>query len=382
MSIITITRSSFLKRYIPSTARIVRTSLAKWDQFCFTLSMENQGMVPYEPASPKYIENFEKFNAQKFESEFFIEMRKEENKNKRYVILDMLVQSLLVDGITGKKLDVNTAKPYFNFICAWWRYNEIELDPYKIKNVKFPKKLLERNIGIDRKMISDIIALCDDMHKGIFLVCTFSGMRISEVLSMEHPWIDYDSSPLKISIPGKYTKTKQDRITFVGGDAESWIKKHRGISGPVFVNPKTGNRYPYASLQKYFDTRRTRLGLTAKKENGRNHIRIHSLRGYAENKLGRGQGGSEFAHSILGHRANLISYNESGKTDDDAANDYKSALPFLSLSEEQTLAVENKTLKDQARIIEDLTRDMQLLRDLIMSHPELAAKHMAWMSSK
>jgi len=353
---ITISRSTFYKRYIPSTARVVKTSLRKWDQFCFVMSLEQRGIVPFEPGTQKYVENFANFNPILFESEFFLMMRKDENKAKKYVVLDALVQSLLVDGKTGRNLDVNTARVFFNFICAWWRLNEIDLDPYKLKAIKWPKKILERVQGISRKNISDIIALCDDLHKGIFYVCVYSAMRIDEVLSMSWSWIDFDKQPLKISIPGKYTKTKQDRITFVGNEAATWLKSHKKNDGLVFSSPRTGNKMYYSAVWQYFSNRRMKLNLVQQKENGRHHIKIHSFRGYAENKLGRGTGGSEFAHSILGHRENLISYNQSGKTDEDAAADYESALPFLALSE-QTLKDQNTDLKNQLQMVQaDLRR--------------------------
>lgn len=378
MSLLTITRSSFQARYIPSTRRSVVASFHHWDHFLFRLSLDQEGRVPWTDGSKDYKENFKKFNPIPFEAQIFTELRKDENKLKRYVLLDQMAQSFAVNHDTGKKIDVSTAKMvYFNYVKAWLRYNEIELDQYKLKEVKWPKKIKERRQGIDRKMITDVIALCDDMHKGLYYIASYSAMRMSEIYAMEWSWIDLTESPLKITIPARITKTRQERITFVGGEAESWLKKHQGHSGLVFKS-RDGQQLRPNKVWNYFSIRRKQCGFEAKKENGRHHFVQHSLRGYAENKMARGSGGSEFAHTMLGHGEYMITYNEAGKTDEDARNDYVSAMPFLTLDESQALREKNQKLVEKLDSAEDQAKNADLLKAFIQSNPEFMAKFKEW----
>ena len=384
MSIIKVTRESFIKRYSPESQPLVKTSLNIYNQYLFSYYLQKQGIVQWDDASPDYVQNFKKFDYKETEADLFLELLKDENKNAKYKVLQELAQYLLTNHVTGKKLDVITAKNiYFHFIKDWWLYNDIELDLNRIRReIKWPKKVRERVIGIDKYMIMELINKCDSTRKGMYYVAAYTGMRIGEVLALDWSWIDFSESPLKISIPGRFTKTKQDRITFCSLEAEKWLKSHKKDKGPVFVNPKTGKAYSKTGTFNYFARRRRSLGFDQKKENGRCHFKQHSLRGYAENKLARSAGGSEFAHTILGHGQYLISYNQAGKTDDDAKNDYLSALPYLSLSDEVRLKQENQTLKEKLDSVEDITRNVKLLQAFLMENSDFAENYKNWLASR
>jgi integrase len=373
MSIIVVTRESFIKRYNIESQAVVKTSLTIYNQYLFSYYLDKQGIVQWDAASPEYIKNFKKFDYKETEANLLSELRKDENKNAKYKILQEIAQYLLTNHVTGKKLDVATAKNiYFHFIKDWWLYNDIELDLNRIKReIKWPKKVKERIRGIDKNMIMELISKCDSTRKGIYYVAAYTGMRIGEVMALDWGWIDFSESPLKISIPGRFTKTKQDRITFCALEAEKWLRQHRKNSGLVFLNPKTGKPYSKTGIFGYFARRRRLLGYDQKKENGRCHFKQHSLRGYAENKLSRGAGGSEFAHTVLGHGEYLISYNQSGKTDDDAKNDYISALPFIALSDSERLKEENAQLKTQIKQVDLLTREVELLKAFLAENRDI-----------
>lgn len=351
MSLLTTLRNEFINRYDrQKTQCLAVTALKAWDDFLATKNYN--------------------------EGDLFFELRKPESKTRRYIILDQFVQFCKQDKFP------TTIRTYFNYVKGWLKYNEVELDNDKIKtDIKFPKPVRDRVRGVDRTMIRGLIEMCNQFYKGLWYVLAYTAMRISEALNMKWAWIDFAVSPLKITIPGRYTKTGQERITFAGGEAEEWLRttyeeQQKTIPKEKlkdeYVFAKNGKRISYFAAWDYFDRRRKKLGFVERGSNGFYHYRPHKYRGYAENKIGRGDGGAEFAHSILGHTKGLIEYNQSGATDEDARKDYESALPYLIISDEQRYKDENEKLKDQNAVIQEIKRKQELLEAFLESNPGLA----------
>lgn len=297
MSLLQVNRSDFTQRYQkPKTKIQIETMFAAWDNYL----------------------SFKKIT----ESDLILELRKDENRVKKYIMLDQLIQYWFTTGKNGRR-DPSTIKNYFNFLKGWLKYNEIELDNDKIKqNVRFPKKVRDRVRGIDRDIIRSFLKLCEEPFRGFFFVLIYTGVRDnSEGINMEWSWIDFNTSPLTITLPGAYTKTGQERITFAGGEAEEWLIKNRRDGGRVFS-------FSYDTMYKYFRRIRGHMKLTEKGSSNFYHFRPHKFRGYCENKLAKAVN-PEFAHSIMGHTDGLIEYNQGGTTDDETRRDYIKAIPEL-----------------------------------------------------
>lgn len=365
MSLLTVTRADFLGRYDKENTRgLIGCAFLCWDSFIRSKSLA--------------------------EADIISELRKESNKAKRYVLLDQFVQFAKVQPKRKdptRLLDASTVKMYFQYVKAWLKYNEIELDDSKIKSeIRFPKKVKDRVRGIDGTMIYNMIKLCSPFYQGVFYCLTYSLKRIrSELLNMQWSWIDFTKSPLQIIIPGAVTKTSEERITFLGMEAEEWLRKEREnrkdepLEQYVFrtlkLNTKTHarewRRLSYNAAYKYFAKRRITLGYDAKSSTGRYHFRPHKLRAYGESMISRAVG-EEFAHAIAGHGENLGMYFKGGTTDEQARQDYIKSMPMLAISPEGKLRDENEKLKEQNLAINEVKRKQELLEAFLQSNPRFA----------
>jgi integrase len=281
------------------TRQIIETALSQWDNFVYHLCSTEQEIL---------------------------EQMKDESK--KYLILDHLVQ-FWKNGRNQRfqKRRPVTVQTYFTFVRAWLQYSGIELQQEKISQfVRFPKSDEQRVRGINRDMIQAMYNNADDFMKALIVFLAATGMRIGEALATRVEWIDFSKTPAKITIPAEYTKTRQERITFLTPEAVKWINRiHPEPTGIIF-------NVAYKTVWKRFDALRKKCGFTDTGTNGFHHFRIHKYRGFTENRLARTVD-PEFAHTILGHKKDLIQYNQGGMTEDDAANDYLKAIPELTIAE-------------------------------------------------
>lgn len=342
MSLLTITKESFLNRYDkPKTRAQAQVALIAWDRFVAHLLLDEGDVI----------------------------LQLKNNDRERYRILDHMVQFWRFARSPKRfcqKRDPTTISTYFIYVKAWLKFNDVELLDDKIKDaVRFPRKTRERVRGVDRDMIFKMYERASPWYRALIVFLSCTGMRIGEALNMRMSWIDFESDPVKITIPGQYTKTGQERITFLTPEAARHIQE---ISeGDVIFNKS------YQSVWVALDKLRKDCGFAERGINGQFHFRIHKLRGFAENKIARAVD-SEYAHTILGHTKDLISYNQGGTSDLEYAEDFKKAIPALTISVNHKLLDENERLKDQTNTIKEIKRQQEMLTSFLSAHPQLAAQ--------
>lgn len=340
MSLLSITREQFLNRYDkPKTKSQATVALIAWDRFVSHMLVSEPDLI----------------------------LQLKQNEKERYRVLDHVVQfwkNARNPKAFARKRHPTTISTYFIYVKAWLKFNEVEISDDKIKDaVRFPKAIRERVRGMDQPMIFKMYDRATPWYKALIVFQACTGMRIGEALNARMSWIDFESDPPKITIPGEYTKTGQERITFLTPEAVRHIKE---IAKGDIIFDKS-----YQSVWNYMDRLRKDCGFTERGSNGQYHVRIHKLRGFAENKIGRAVD-SEFAHTILGHTKDLIQYNQGGTTDDEAAEDFKKAIPSLTISTNHKLLDENERLKEQANSIKEIKRQQDLLTAFLSAHPQLA----------
>jgi integrase len=115
---------------------------------------------------------------------------------------------------------VITAKNFLEF-------NDIDINPRKFKlKVKFPKTIRRIKEALDKNDITNILNSCSDIKlKTYVMLLASTGMRAVEGLSIRIKDIDFDSSPVKVTISGEHTKTKEDRFVFLTRETVEQIKK-------------------------------------------------------------------------------------------------------------------------------------------------------------
>ena len=85
MSIIAVTRESFIKRYSAESQPPVKTSLNTYNQYLFSYYLQKQGIVQWDDASPDYVQNFKKFDYKETEADLFLELLKDEKIGRAHV---------------------------------------------------------------------------------------------------------------------------------------------------------------------------------------------------------------------------------------------------------------------------------------------------------
>lgn len=347
MSLLTITKESFLNRYDkPKTRSQAHVALVAWDRFVHHLLLDEADVI----------------------------LQLKNNEKEKYRILDHMVQfwrNARNPKRFCQKRDPSTISIYFIYVKAWLKFNDVELSDDKIKDaVRFPRKTRERVRGVDRDMIFKMYDRANTWYKALIVFQSCTAMRIGEALNARMSWIDFESDPAKITIPGQFTKTGQERITFLTPEAVRHIREI--AEGDIIFNKS------YQSVWNYMNRLRTDCGFTDRGVNGQHHVRIHKFRAFAENKIARAVD-SEYAHTILGHTKDLISYNQGGTSDLEYAEDFKKAIPSLTISTNHKLLDENEKLKDQANAIKEIKRQQEMMTAFMQAHPQLAEQFRRFM---
>ena len=106
-------------------------------------------------------------------------------------------------------------------------FNDVDISPRKFKlKVKFPKNIRRIKEALDKNDITNILNSCSDIKlKTYVMLIASTGMRAVEGLSIRIKDIDFDSFPVKVTIRGENTKTKEDRYVFLTSETVEQIKK-------------------------------------------------------------------------------------------------------------------------------------------------------------
>jgi integrase len=212
-------------------------------------------------------------------------------------------------------------------------------------------------------MIMEMYEKASPFYRALIVFCACTGMRIGEALNARMSWIDFASDPPRITIPGQYTKTKQERITFLTPEAARHV---RDIAVGDMIFDKS-----YQAVWNYMDALRYKCGFTERGANGQHHVKIHKFRAFAENKIARAVD-SEYAHTILGHTKDLIQYNQGGTSEDEYAEDFKKAVPALTITTNHKLIDENEKLRQQNNAIKSVQHQQEMIMAFLQAHPKLA----------
>lgn len=328
MSLITISREQFLDRYEKRKTKImIQTAFIAWDKFLRHIHSEEADIVQ--------------------------KMRDDQREALR--ILDHMVQ------VWKKSKSLATIKSYFQYTKAWLKFNDVRLDDDRIKEyVRFPKPIKYRTRGIDKDIIKLLIDNSNPFYRALFIVLASTGIRVDGVLHMTPSWIDFNSRPAKVTVPGRYAKAGVEYITFLTPEAERKIRdmiKQRKLNDDEVIFDRS-----YATFALYMSKLRKKLNLLEKEPNGKFYVvRIHKYRSFTLNRLSRSVG-SEFAHAVLGHGESVGKYFHDGMSDEEAGQDFLKGAYAVTMDESTELKSENERLRDKVNDIDDLKKQMQMLK--------------------
>jgi len=194
-----------------------------------------------------------------------------------------------------------------------------------------------------------------------------TGMRVGELAAMKLEWIDFNSDPIRITIPTTLTKTKKTRMVFTTQECAQLIKQLIG-------DRKTGSLFPNLDPTKKFDENRPtspsaltnaisrnleKTGLRDKLDEDSPMYRLHphSFRKWFYSKaIASGMPGN-YAEILLGHTIGLDAHYL--RVDQEKlAGEYKkieSSLTFLNRENGEV----RKTIQSQQDEIESLKKQLE-----------------------
>jgi integrase len=211
----------------------------------------------------------------------------------------------------------------------------------------------EFDIGTIRK----ILMFMDLKGRALLLMLISSGMRIGETLQLRDSDIDLTSTPVKIRIRMEYTKTRQERITFITPQAaealKAWLPlrkeylkssngKNKGLVAKGLSAERGSNGdhiFPFAmsTANQILENAVNKAGLMSKDEKTkRSQIHLHMTRKFFLSQSSLLASSKEIPETLAGHGGNMTeAYRR--YTVRQLAEEYQKVQHLLTITDEEEL---------------------------------------------
>lgn len=211
----TLTKEEFIEREFNKSKSVgsksvVKSTLINFEEFCKKVyGMDSQIML--------------------------VELQKNQG-DELYHFLQDFINFLAKKGLKGK-----TIRTYFSFLRTFLRTQGIKIYSEEVKGlIQFPTDIKEMPEPLTKNQIKILLDNSKEDRKALYLTLLSSGMRVSEALSLRKKDFDLSVNPVRIVIPGKNTKTKQTRETFISSEAKELVlRKVKEISDEDLVFGKS-----------------------------------------------------------------------------------------------------------------------------------------------
>jgi integrase len=208
-----------------------------------------------------------------------------------------------------RDLASKTVNSYFYAMRGFLRFEDIDLPADKLKNkVVRPRICIEsddRAPTIDevRRIVSHAPGA---RLKALVLILASSGIRVGEAVNLKVGNFYFDSKPTKVMV-GPFTKTRQQRVTFITEEATNALRDYLGgrindRNSPVFLRPD-GQPVTKTALRKQAMRVIEKAGLLRKRteDSYTNEIHVHCFRKFFKTRLTNAQMPGATVEMLLGH---------------------------------------------------------------------------------
>jgi len=274
-----------------------------------------------------------------------------------------------------KKKNPKTTKNIFGFIKSYLRQcHDIRISNEDVNDfITFPKGIKISKQPVTIEVLKIILNNSNPLRRALYLVLITSGMRLGEALQLVKSDFHFDENPVRISIRGETTKTREARDTFISFEAADKLKPiiaAKEDNDKIFLedlNLKRSKDVKQAVTHEdhIFSDLRKKLVRKFKDKrfeekyphNNRYVVNIHSYRAFFHTKASD-KHGSEYSNALDGHSGYLPQYYR--KTHEEKARMYLELEPDLLI---ETIKPEIEKTKDM--IISDLQIKMQKLQESV-----------------
>jgi len=281
-----------------------------------------------------------------------------------------------------KKKNPKTNKNIFGFVKSYLRQcHDIRISNEDVNDfITFPKGIKISKQPVTIEVLKIILNNSSPLRRTFYNVLVTSGMRLGEGLQLVKNDFHLDENPVRITIRGETTKTREGRDTFISSEAVDKLKPiiaDKEDNDKIFLedlNLKRSKNIKQAVTHEdhVFSDLRKRLALKDKRfkekypHNNRYVVNIHSFRAYFHTKASD-KHGVEYANALDGHSGYLPQYYR--KSPEEKARMYLELEPDLYV---ESIKPEVEKTKDM--IISDLQIKMQKLEDESKRNTELLKK--------
>jgi integrase len=265
--------------------------------------------------------------------------------------------------------------------------------------VRLPKAIRRNKEALTKDDIRDIILACSEIRlKTYVMFLASTGMRAVEALSIRLKDINFDSNPVRVTIRGEYTKTKQDRYVYLTSEMVQqlnlWLDyKHRhhrscyadkdGNYKSEYVTPvrkpdglvfaiynKSANsdlQTIYVNIAQSYANMLDRIGKGDREDdNKRRKITFHSFRRFIKSTISD-LGYADYSEWFIGHSGSTY-YRKAEKDKVEIFSKIEPYLTFLDYSELEARGADVVTkLNEKDKQIESLIKKQEQFELMIQS---------------
>jgi len=268
-------------------------------------------------------------------------------------------------------------------------YHDVDISPRKFKfKIKLPRVIRRNKDALNKEDIINILNACSDIRlKTYIMLLAAGGFRAVEALSIRICDIDFDASPVKVSIRGEYTKTKADRFVYltneIVGQLRLWLeykyrtrrvchidrdngktiteyrtpdKEVNDLVFAVYQNTKSPNpNCIYNDFRESFAKTLDRIGKGDKEDNKRRRkITLHTLRRYVKTTISD-LGYGDFSEFMIGHSGSTYWR----KKPSDVADLFRKVEPYLTFLDYPELEARGADIQSKVEELEELNQSLK-----------------------
>jgi integrase len=331
------------------------------------------------------LDNFADFSLQNYKlklDDLILAMKK--GKINQYDVLSGFVQYLQ----KNHELVTTTLRQRVKIAKILLEYNDVDISATKFRlRIKLPKPIRRIKEALDKNDIRDIVNLCPDIRlKTYVLLLAGTGLRATEALSIRNKDINWNTNPVRVSIRGEFTKTRQDRFVFLTAEMVQQLKawaeyKYRdrrsafldakGKLQNEYINPISKPddlvfavyhrdfvpelQMMYYQFQNNFAHTLDRIGKGEKEDNGkRRKITLHSFRRFAKTTISD-LGYADYSEWFIGHGGSTYWR----KKDSEKAEIFHKIEPYLTFLDYSELEARGADIQTR---LEEKAKEVSMLK--------------------
>lgn len=263
-----------------------------------------------------------------------------------------------------KNLKPRSIASYFSTLRTYLRSKGIKISSDDVKDlISLPTIIQELRVPLTKDHLKLLLDYSKPDRKALYLTLSSSGMRIGEALSLRKSDFDLSSNPIQITIPGRFTKTKQTRQTYISSEAKSAllrILENKKDDELVFAKSKNLDA-SILSQERTFDNLRKRCDLTEKyPDSSRHTITIHSMRAFFHTQASIVHD-EQYANAMDGHQGYLMQYYR--LSTEKRKELYLELEPSLLVYQHEDYNKSQKVLQTKVKELEEKNKELMNMKD-------------------